>query len=140
MDGPIALSQRPRLPDDEEFLFRLYAGTRAEELAAWGWPPAQQESFLRMQLRARAQSYAATYSGASHSILLQGDLPVGSAIVWRGPTEFRLVDIAILPEFRNRGWGGQWISGLISEAAAARIPVRLSVQRGNPAMRLYQRL
>jgi ribosomal protein S18 acetylase RimI-like enzyme len=140
MDGLMALSHRPRLPDDEEFLFRLYACTRTEELAAWGWPPAQQEAFLRMQFRARAQSYAASYSGALHSILLLGDLPVGSAMVWRGPSEFRLVDIAVLPEFRNRGCGAQWISRLISEAAAARIPVHLSVQRGNPAIRLYERL
>jgi ribosomal protein S18 acetylase RimI-like enzyme len=140
MDGPAALSNRPASPDDDEFLFQLYASTRAEEMAAWGWPPAQQETFLRMQFRARRQSYGATYSGASHAILVSGDAPVGSAVVWRNPAEIRLVDIAFLPEHRNRGWGAQWISQLIREAAAAEIPLRLSVHRGNRAIRLYERL
>jgi ribosomal protein S18 acetylase RimI-like enzyme len=140
MASPAALSHRPASPDDDEFLFRLYASTRAEEMAAWGWPPAQQESFLRMQFRVRRQSYAASYSGASHSILLSGAVPVGSAVVWRGPSEIRLVDIAFLPEHRNRGWGAQWISQLIREAAAAEIPLRLNVHRGNRAIRLYERL
>ncbi len=140
MDASAALSHRLALPDDDEFLYRLYAGTRTEEMAAWGWPPAQQETFLRMQFRARTQSYSLSYSGAAHSILLSGDVPAGSAIVWRSPSEIRLVDIAFLPEHRNRGWGAQWIARLIGEAADAEIPRRLSVARGNRAIRLYQRL
>jgi GNAT superfamily N-acetyltransferase len=135
-----ALSERPASADDGDFLFRLYASTRAEELAAFGWPPAQLESFLRMQFHARRQSYAAAFSDAVHSILLAGTTAAGSAIVWRGAQEIRLVDIALLPEFRNRGLGGQWISGLIREARAAGLPLRLSVLHGNPAGRLYERL
>jgi ribosomal protein S18 acetylase RimI-like enzyme len=140
MDGSATLSHRLASPDDDEFLFRLYAGTRADEIAAWGWPPAQQETFLRMQFRARTQSYTFSYPGAAHSILLSGELPVGSAIVWRSPSEIRLVDIAFLPEYRQRGWGALWIARLIGEAADAGFPLRLSVARGNRAIRLYQRL
>jgi ribosomal protein S18 acetylase RimI-like enzyme len=140
MDGVGTISHRPLLPDDGQFLFRLYASTRADEVGSWGWPAEQQESLLRMQFRARSQSYAMTYSGASHSILLAGEEPVGSMVVWLGPAEIRLVDIALLPNYRNKGLGGVWLSGLIRQAAAAERPLRLSVHRGNPAIRLYQRL
>jgi GNAT superfamily N-acetyltransferase len=135
-----ALSERSLLPDDGDFPFLVYAASRAEEMISWGWPPAQQESFLRMQFRARAQSYAAAYPDAVHSVLLCDGVSAGTAIVWRSDAEFRLVDIALLPEFRGRGLGTLWISRLIHEARAAAVPVRLHVFRGNPAELLYQRL
>ncbi len=135
-----ALSERPVSPDDGDFPFRVYAASRAEEMAAWGWPPVQQESFLRMQFRARAQSYAVAYPDAAHSILLCKGALAGTAIVWRGEAEFRLVDIAFLPEFRGCGFGTLWISRLIREAEAAAVPLRLHVLQGNRAALLYRRL
>ena len=36
---------RPSSPEDREFLFRLYASTREEELRPFAWNPAQQEAF-----------------------------------------------------------------------------------------------
>jgi len=140
MHATPSVSQRPAVGEDEDFLFRLYAGTRAGEMAAWGWPPAQQESFLRMQFRARQATYSATYPGASHAILLLDGAPIGAAIVCQSADGIRLVDIAFLPEHRGRGCGGQWLRGLIAAAGAARLPLRLSVFRGNPAIRLYERL
>lgn len=134
------LSERPAAGADGDFQFRLYASTRAEELAAFGWPPAMQESFLHLQFQARRQSYDAAYPESAGAILLSDGAAAGAAIVWRGPEEIRLVDIALLPEFRNRGLGTLWINRLIREARAARLPLRLSVLRGNPAARLYQRL
>jgi ribosomal protein S18 acetylase RimI-like enzyme len=137
--APTALTDRPASPDDADFLFRVYASTRADEFAILGWPPAQQHAFLRMQYNMRGQSYAA-YKGAQTSVLMLDGAAAGSAIVWRGADEIRLVDIALLPEFRNRGLGGQWISRLLSEARAAGLPLRLSVVISNPARKLYERL
>jgi len=136
----LLLSERPTAAGDGDFLFRLYASTRAEEVAAFGWPPAMQESFLRMQFQARRQSYDAVYPDSAGAILLSDGAEAGAVMVWRGPTEIRLLDIALLPEFRNRGLGKLWINRLIGEARAARLPLRLSVLRGNPAGRLYERL
>lgn len=132
-----AFYERPASGDDADLLFLTYATSRAEEIAAWGWPAAQQETFLRMQFRARTQSYASAYPGAAHTILMVEGAAAGSAIVWRSESEVRLVDIALLPEFRNRGLGTQFIARLIHEAAAAHLPLRLSVFRGNRAERLY---
>ena len=136
---PTELSDRPAAAEDEDFLFRVYASTRVQELAALGWPAAQLDAFLRMQYNLRKQSYSA-YAGAAYSILLSGGSPAGSAIVWRGGHEIRLVDIALLPEFRNCGAGTEWISRLIRESRQAGVPLRLSVVAANPARRLYERL
>ena len=140
MSDPVQLSARPVSPDDRDFLWRVYASTREQEIAAFGWPPAQQEAFLRMQYRARCQSYAAAYEQADHSVLLAGGVPAGFLIVARGPSEVRLVDIALLPGHRGNGLGTQAILGLIRETSARSVPLRLTVHRGNPAIRLYHRL
>ncbi len=140
MSEPVQRSARPVTPEDEDFLWRVYASTREREVAAFGWPPAQQEAFLKMQYRARCQSYAAAYGQAEHSVLLADGVPAGIMIVARGPSETRLVDIAFLPEYLGRGLGTEAILGLIRESGACSVPVRLSVHRGNPAIRLYQRL
>ena len=61
-------------------------------------------------------------------------------IVDRAAQEIRLVDIALLPEHRNRGYGGREVADLIRLAESLTLPLRLSVLRGNPAIRLYARL
>jgi GNAT superfamily N-acetyltransferase len=134
------LTARPASAEDDEFRFQLYAASRADEIAAFGWPAAQQDAFLRMQYSMRRQSYAAGYPGARHSVLLLGGVPAGAAIVYRTQSEMRLIDIALLAGFRNRGMGGKWIAELIAEARSATLPLRLSVFHGNPARHLYERL
>jgi len=52
----------------------------------------------------------------------------------------RLVDIAILPEQRNRGVGTTFLRDLIAESESTGRPLKLQVAKGNPAARLYERL
>ena len=131
---------RPATVNDHDLLLHVYANTRKDEMASWGWSAAQQSSFIRMQFDVRKRGYAATYPSAENRIISIGDLPAGSLIIFRGPGEIRLVDIALLPEFRGRGLGGEVIRMLISEAADAGSALRLSVLRSNRAMHLYERL
>jgi GNAT superfamily N-acetyltransferase len=137
---PAIITLRPEDSHDEAFLYLLYASTRAEEVAAWGWDETQQEAFLRMQFNAQRQSYEWQYPLAERRIILRDGEPAGRMIVHRADEEFLLVDIAILPEHRNSGIGAALIKGLLDEAALARKPVRLHVGRVNPARRLYERL
>jgi ribosomal protein S18 acetylase RimI-like enzyme len=139
MDARTAFAHRPQSAEDEDFVFRVYASTR-DDVAAYGWPAAQLDAFLRMQFRARRMSYEAAFEGASHFILLCGDAQAGTAIVWRGANEMRLVDIALLPEYRGQGLGARWLDWLIEQASSARTRLRLSVLHGNPAINLYRRL
>jgi GNAT superfamily N-acetyltransferase len=51
-----------------------------------------------------------------------------------------IADIALLPEYCNRGIGSALLRQLQAEARAARKPLRIHVERFNPALRLYERL
>jgi ribosomal protein S18 acetylase RimI-like enzyme len=134
------LSLRPARPEDQAFLFELYASTRAEEMAAWGLDASQQELFLKLQFTAQQQSYQAQFPESTHQIICLEGQPVGRLIVNRTQNEIRLVDIALLPPNRNRGLGTQLIENLLAEAKAAGKPVRLHVLAGSPALALYRRL
>ena len=134
------LSLRAPSDDDEEFLFRLYASTRQEEVSAWGWSAAQQTAFLRMQFQAQRRGYAAEYPDAEARIILADDEPVGRILVHRTEGDMRLVDIAILPEQRNRGVGTTFLRDLIAESESTGRPLKLQVAKGNRAARLYERL
>jgi len=135
------ITLRPALEEDEEFLFTVYAGRRRQEMAAWGWDEAQQMAFLRMQFRAQHISYSYGYADADHRIILLNEHPIGRILVDRTEQDILLVDIALLPEYRNAGIGSRLIGELLDEGARKRIPVRLHVEKSNPgAARLYERL
>lgn len=131
---------RPCSPDDQGFLFRLYCDTRADELSSFGWTEAQQEAFLRMQFNAQQSWYATAYAGADHKIILAEGRPVGRILVFREPGANRLVDIALLSEFRGQGIGTQLLRDLLDKSAEQGLPVRLQVLKSNRAQNLYQRL
>ena len=136
----MTITLRPVTPADQELLFTIYAGTRREELAAFGWNAAQQDAFLRMQFSAQQRSYGAAYPGADHQIILVDGKPAGRIMVYREPESLLLVDIGLLPEHRNHGVGRQLLEELVAESEKTEIPVRLQVLRTNPAARLYERL
>lgn len=133
------INLRAATPDDEAFLYELYASTRAAELAAWGWDATQQRAFLDLQFRAQRAHYA-QYPNADARIILDDAQPIGRLFVTRSAQELRLVDIALLPAWRGQGIGARLINDLLAEAAQAGLPVRLHVEKSNPAQRLYQRL
>ncbi len=134
------ISVRDEQPEDEAFLFELYASTRQEELDAAGFPPEMRSAFLAMQFRARQQGYHTAFAGAEFQIILVNGVNAGQIIIHRTGEELRVVDIALLPPFRNAGVGTSLLRKLFGEAAATKKPVRLKVDRGSRAERLYERL
>jgi ribosomal protein S18 acetylase RimI-like enzyme len=131
---------RDAQPSDLPFLFSLYCDVRAPELAAWGWPAAQQDAFLRMQFEAQRQSFLAAYPESNHSIVSVAGVPMGRRLVARTSDGLHLVDIALLAAYRNRGIGTRLIEELFDNCSRSECALNLNVLRGNPAMRLYQRL
>jgi ribosomal protein S18 acetylase RimI-like enzyme len=140
MTAAIDVSFRPELPEDQAFLAKLYATTRDVEMALTGWDAAQQEAFLRMQFQFQTTHYRQHYGDASFQIILRDNAPIGRIYVHYGASEIRLMDIALLPEFRRSGIGGAIIENLLQEAAQLGKSVSLHVERFNPALRLYERL
>ncbi|GAC1354179.1 MAG: hypothetical protein NVSMB42_11610 [Herpetosiphon sp.] len=135
-----SITLRPVTLADEPFLRRLYGTTRYEELAPLGWTTDQQVAFLAQQFNAQSQHYRTTYPEADLQVICAGAEPIGRLYVARRPDEILLIDIALLPLACNRGIGSKLLRSLNDEAAAAEKPVRLHVQKGNPAQRLYTRL
>ena len=127
-------------PDDEPFLYRVYASTRTEELAPLDWGAAQKEAFLRMQFNAQHRYYQEQYPDASFQIILADNRPVGRLYVQRFPEELHVIDVALLPEYRRAGIGSALLNDLLAEADQAGLPVRIYVERFNPALHLYHRL
>ena len=134
------ISLQPFPADHQDFLFQLYASTRAAEFSAFGWNAAQLEAFLRMQFNAQKQWYEVAYPGADHKLIVVDEKPAGRILVFRETDANLLVDIALLDEYRNRGIGTQLLRELIASSEKEGRGVRLQVLKNNPACRLYQRL
>jgi ribosomal protein S18 acetylase RimI-like enzyme len=135
-----AITFRAIRPDDEAFLYAVYASTRQDELAPLGWSAAQQEAFLKMQFAAQRRSYTAQFPAADFQIILRHGSPIGRLYIERRRDEIRGIDIALLPECRQAGVGTAVIQGLLAEAARERKPFRIHVEKFNRAQRLYRRL
>ncbi len=127
-------------PGDEELLFRIYASTRAEELAAVPWDEAQKYTFVRAQFNVQDRWYREHYATASFDVVMVDREPCGRLYVHRGGAEIRIVDIALLPEHRGKGVGSALLRDLLAEADAAGKRVTIHVERFNAALRLYARL
>src|SRR5688572_12378444 len=127
-----AIALRPIGPDDRSFLLAVYASTREPELAAVEWDAAQKAAFVEMQFDAQHAYYQEHYAGAAFDVILVFGQPAGRLYVAREGDEIRIVDIALLPEFCNRGIGTTLLRELQSEAAAAGKPLRIHVERFNP--------
>lgn len=131
---------RPVTDDDREFLIVLYGSVRAEELAMVRWEAGQREAFVRMQFDAQhAEYHRRNPNGTFDVIELQGR-PVGRLYVDRRPTEIRIVDISLLPEFRGAGIGGALLAELIQEATVSVRRLTIHVEIANRAESLYTRL
>jgi ribosomal protein S18 acetylase RimI-like enzyme len=138
MSAVVAL--RPVEPGDEAFLCRVYASTRAEELAVVPWDEEQKDAFLRAQFEAQDRWYREHYTGATYEVVLIDGEPAGRLYVHRGEREIRIMDIALLREHRGNGVGTSLLRDLLAEAETAGKRVTIHVERLNPALALYERL
>jgi ribosomal protein S18 acetylase RimI-like enzyme len=127
-------------PGDREFLYRVYASTRTEELAVVPWDDAEKDAFLRAQFDAQDRWYREHYTRATYDVIVVDGEPAGRLYLHRGESEIRIVDIALLPEYRGKGVGTTLLHDVLAEADASGKRVTIHVERLNPALRLYERL
>ena len=127
--------------EDEDFLYRVYASTRNEELTALGWDAAQQELFLKMQFNIQHRTYTANYPQADSYIIIADGEQAGRLMLNRTDEEIFMIDLALLPEYRGAGIGSTLFKELLAEGAKTGRPVILHVLKDNVnAIRLYERL
>jgi ribosomal protein S18 acetylase RimI-like enzyme len=127
--------------EDGEFLYKLYASTRAEEMTLTGWNENEIDEFLRMQFHLQHVQYMENYKkGGTFEIILVDNIPAGRLYVRRKPDDIRIIDIALLPEFRRKGTGSKIMKELMIEADCEKLPLSLHVEQNNPALGLYENL
>ena len=131
---------RPTRPEDLPFLQRVYASSREQELKAVDWNQQQKDDFLRMQFEAQHSHYTEHFPDGDFQLVLKGDEAIGRLYVDRCSNEIRIIDIALLPDFQGKGTGSGLLEALLDEARQFDLPLRIHVEKFNPALRWYERL
>ncbi|HEX6125004.1 MAG TPA: GNAT family N-acetyltransferase [Pyrinomonadaceae bacterium] len=127
------------LPEDEAFLQHLYFCGR-DDLTGVFPDETQLRQMLMIQYLGQKQTYTQEFPDADHDIILFEEQPVGRLMIDRRAEDLFGIDIAVLPRFRTLGIGTAVLRRLFDECSQLGVPFRLSVVKGNPAIRLYERL
>ncbi|MCE2788653.1 MAG: GNAT family N-acetyltransferase [Saprospiraceae bacterium] len=127
--------------EDIPFLEQVYIHTRWEELAPVDfWSDTQKRDFLISQFHAQKKHYDTHYQGGRFCVIRINDIPAGRLYLYAMASELRIVDIALLPQFRGSGYGSGILKQLINLSERAEADLTIHVEINNPAMNFYQRL
>lgn len=134
------ISRRPVTESDRDFLFALYASTRAAEMAVVPWNEEQKRAFVESQFLAQSRGYQEAYPQATHEILSRDGVDVGRLYLARGANHIHILDITVAPEARNAGIGSSVLGEILAEADRSGWPVSIYVESFNPSRRWLDRL
>jgi ribosomal protein S18 acetylase RimI-like enzyme len=137
--GGTRLQLRPVRPEDAAFLLDVYSSTRADELELTTWDAARRGTFVQMQFTAQHTHYTAHYPDAQYDIIELDGEGIGRLYVRRTEDELVLMDIALLPAFRSRGFGSHILQVLLDEASSTCRAVTLHVEANNPRAHAWYR-
>jgi ribosomal protein S18 acetylase RimI-like enzyme len=137
MTTTLAFALRQAVPGDAAFEQYLYASTR-DDLRPLG--PEVFDGLVGMQFRAQTMSIKLDHPRADKKIVVVDDEPVGRLIVDPEGDEIEIVDVALLPYYRNCGIGSSVLRGVLNHADRLGRAVKLYVEKQSKAVRLYERL
>jgi ribosomal protein S18 acetylase RimI-like enzyme len=126
--------------DNLNVALSAYASTRELELAVVPWTAEQKMAFIQMQFKAQQMDYQQRFPNAEHTIIEVDGQPKGRLYLARLADSIRILDITILPAYRNQGIGTQILKDLMTEAEAAGLAVRIYIENFNPSLHLFERL
>lgn len=122
-----------------EFLFELYGTTRLDVQEVLDWTHEQKQQFLRVQFDAQHRHYQTHFSSALFSVILNHkNKRIGRLYLNQTDSEIRIVDIAILPDQQQSGFGSAIVQDVMEQCRVAGLPLRLHVAKWNPALTWYQ--
>lgn len=141
MASEVQITFRKAQPGDENFLRLVYASTRAAELALVPhWSEDQKSSFVSQQFEAQDTHYKLVYPDAEYLIINIDSDAAGRLYVHYAPKDIRIIDIALLDDFRGQGYGSRILKDILQNAQASGRTVSIHVEKINPALGLYQKL
>lgn len=126
--------------EDIDFLYKVYREARIDEMGINLWPENEREDFFKSQFVMQHNSYMKGYVNPAFDIILLDNVKVGRLYVERTDYEIRIIDIALLKEYRSRGIGNLILKELIRESEEKKIPLTLHVEYYNFAKEWYEKL
>jgi ribosomal protein S18 acetylase RimI-like enzyme len=123
------IALRPALPEDFKYCRRLYFVGMSRIIKE-----------LNLDEAAQAVSFRQHWALSEVRIITLDDSAIGWVQSRTRENGFFVAQLFVDAPFQRRGIGSEVLHGLIGEAAQLRQPVRLSVVKINPALRLYERL
>ena len=135
-----AITLRPATSADYHFMRLLYGSTREEEMKRFPFDEFQKKEFLDQQFGAQYQHYQLHYPTCERNIIEKDGVSIGRLWLDEWRDQIRLVDIALMPEWRRSGIGSILLDDVLARGARAGKPVTIHVEGYNPALRLYERL
>ena len=125
---------------DMPLLFQVYACTRVDILTYDSWSQEEKHRFLEQQFLIQHKAYMTGYENPEFYILSRNDTDIGRLYLEQRTSEIRIIDIALLPEFRNSGVGTALLQDILNCADKQGKRVSIHVEKNNPALSLYNRL
>jgi|SRR5690606_32634371 len=124
---------------DAVLLLSIYRSTREQELNLTPWDEKQKSTFIQSQFDAQQFHYKKYYLNSAYWIIEYNKTPAGRLYV-DVSDHVRIIDIALLPQFRNLGLGSKVLKDVQEMAKTLNLPVSIHVEQYNPAKQLYKRL
>jgi len=135
-----AITVRAATPEDAPFLLVLYKSSRGDDLRGLKWEEDRISEFLEMQYEAQQRFHTNEYRRPVDQIVIRNGEAIGRLMFEPREHEIRCVDIALLPAYRNAGFGAHLLRELQGEARRQKKPLRLQVIRFSRAVPLFERL
>lgn len=121
------LSLRPMNSSDKAFVESLYRSTR-DDLRMLDAEDDFIEEFIDLQRRAQTDGYGDMFPNAMYFVAEYHNERIGRVVLDFGANEIRVVDIALIPPARGKGYGGQVLQAVQLAAGKVMAPVALSVR------------
>lgn len=134
------ISIRPARASDQPFIASLFRSTR-DDLQMLNAEQGFIDALIDQQHEAQMQGYGDQFPNAMYFIVEKINEPIGRVTIDFGSNEVRIVDLALIPAARGKGFGSSILRGIQQAAGVTGAPVTLSVQANNiGAQQLYARL
>ena len=134
------INYRNITPEDFPFLIKLYRSTREEELSLSDMTEEEKQKFIEFQFNAQHTYYKSAYTGAKMKIIQLNKTPAGRLYLWETEGQIRIMDIALLPEYRGKGTGTKILKSLIEQSERMNKKLNIHVEYFNRALKLYEKL
>lgn len=128
------------LPDDMRLLFDIFVSTRGDILSLSNWTANEKIEFLRDQFMLQHNAYMGGYKNPEFMIVMLKGKDAGRLYLEIRNKDIRIIDIAILPDFRGKGTGSTLMSYIFQLSDSKAKSVSIHVEKSNPAMNWYMKL